>query len=129
MSLESYKTTNALNKIKIKTKKSKPNYIPNLKPQSNTCLEVSNHLPGTKDRSAMICWLPKNWGDLQSTVDKAKLMIQDEKLGSCGFWYSNGRVLMICPRSIPRAKLVKIFKKYKSKILLVFSIFWKHANK
>ena len=65
----------------------------------------------------MICWLPKNWGDLQSTVDKAKLMIQDEKLGSCGFWYSNGRVLMICPRSIPRAKLVKIFKKYKFKYL------------
>ena len=102
---------------KIKTKKSKPNDIPNLKPQSNTCLEVSNHLPGTKDRSAMICWLPKNWGDLQSTLDKAKLMIQDEKLGSCGFWYSNGRVLMICPRSIPRAKLVKIFKKYKFKYL------------
>ena len=85
--------------------------------QYNTCLEVSNHLPGTKDRSALICWLPKSWGDLQSAVDKAKLIIQDEKLGSCGFWHSNGRVLMICPRSIPRAKLVKIFKKYNFKYL------------
>ena len=96
---------------KSKKKKSKPGSKPKLSSQYNTCLEVSNHLPGTKDRSALICWLPKSWGDLQSAVDKAKLIIQDEKLGSCGFWHSYGRVLMICPRSIPRAKLVKIFKK------------------
>lgn len=102
---------------KSKKKKSKPGSKPKLSSQYNTCLEVSNHLPGTKDRSALICWLPKSWGDLQSAVDKAKLIIQDEKLGSCGFWHSNGRVLMICPRSIPRAKLVKIFKKYNFKYL------------
>ncbi len=102
---------------KIKNKKGNHNNKPKLSPQSNTCLEVSNHLPGTKDRSALICWLPKSWGDLQSAINKAKLIIQDEKLGSCGFWYSNDRVLMLCPRSIPRAKLVKIFKKYHFKYL------------
>ena len=56
-------------RAKIKKKKIKPSHKTKLSTQSNTCIEVSNHLPGTKDRSALICWLPNSWGDLDSTID------------------------------------------------------------
>ncbi|MDP6334388.1 MAG: hypothetical protein QF479_07110, partial [Candidatus Poseidoniaceae archaeon] len=78
------------NKKKVKTKSVK---VP-IQSEEITSLEVSNHLPGTKNRSALICWLPKSWGLPEQAIEKAKL-----------------RILMICPRSSSRSQLIKILNR------------------
>ena len=94
-------------KKKVKTKSVKIS----IQSEEITSLEVSNHLPGTKNRSALICWLPKSWGLPEQAIEKAKLMMEKEKMGSCGFWLSDDRILMICPRSISRSQLIKILNR------------------
>jgi hypothetical protein len=71
-------------------------------------MEVSNHLPGTKDRSALLFWTPYSWGTDAECFERLNTLIKREKL-SFGAIFSDGeRVLFICPESITRSKVVKI---------------------
>ncbi len=71
-------------------------------------IEVSNHLPGTKDRSALLFWTPYSWGTDAECFERLNSLIEKENL-SFGAIFSDGeRILFICPESITRAKVVKI---------------------
>ena len=71
-------------------------------------MEVSNHLPGTKDRSALLFWTPYSWGTDTECFERLNILIEMEKL-SFGALFSDGeRILFVCPESITRAKVVKI---------------------
>ncbi len=71
-------------------------------------IEVSNHLPGTKDRSALLFWTPYSWGKDAECFERLNTLIEMENL-SFGAIFSDGeRILFICPESITRAKVAKI---------------------
>ncbi len=80
-------------------------------PQQQTSLEVSTHVPGTKNRSALIEWLPRSWGEPKKAVEKALKLCKDAQLGSTVFWTDGQRTLMLVPRAMPREYLAKMAKK------------------
>jgi len=82
-----------------------------VKSEQLTSIEVSTHVPGTKNRSALLEWLPRSWGEPQNAVDKALQLCQKYHLGSTAFWTDGERTLMLVPRAIPRENLSKIAKK------------------
>ena len=71
-------------------------------------IEVSNHLPGTKDRSALIFWTPYSWGTGTECFNRLNTLIEMENLGFCAIFSDGERILFICPESITRAKVIKI---------------------
>ena len=71
-------------------------------------IEVSNHLPGTKDRSALIFWTPYSWGTGTECFERLNGLIEMENLAYCAIFSDGERILFICPESITRAKVVKI---------------------
>ena len=76
-------------------------------------VEASTHVPGTKDRSVILLWLPHAWGSGQEALENALKMINEEELGQCSFWQQGDRILMLCPLAFPRAQVVKLFTSYK----------------
>ncbi len=75
-------------------------------------VEASTHVPGTKDRSVILFWLPHSWGHGENAMESALNMINQENLGLCSFWQQDERILMLCPRALPRAQVVKLFTSY-----------------
>ena len=71
-------------------------------------IEVSNHLPGTKDRSALIFWTPYSWGTGAKCFERLNTLIEKENLDYCAIFSDGERILFICPESITRAKVIKI---------------------
>ena len=71
-------------------------------------VEVSNHLPGTKDRSALIFWTPYSWGTGTECFKRLNTLIEMENLSYCTIFSDGERILFICPESITRAKVIKI---------------------
>ena len=103
--LEMPKTANAQNKTAVKKYlKVKEEQID----QHTYMMEVSNHLPGTKDRSALIFWTPYSWGTGAKCFERLNTLIEKENLDCCAIFSDGERVLFICPESITRAKVVKI---------------------
>ena len=76
--------------------------------QHTYMMEVSNHLPGTKDRSALIFWTPYSWGTGAKCFERLNTLIEKENLDCCAIFSDGERVLFICPESITRSKVVKI---------------------
>ena len=76
--------------------------------QHTYMMEVSNHLPGTKDRSALIFWTPYSWGTGAKCFERLSTLIEKENLDCCAIFSDGERVLFICPESITRSKVVKI---------------------
>ncbi len=71
-------------------------------------LQASSHVVGTKDRSALMWWLPMDWGDARETVSKAEEMLDALDLGPAAFWVAeDDRILMIVPRAIPKRMLAR----------------------
>jgi hypothetical protein len=71
-------------------------------------MEVSNHLPGTEDRSALLFWTPYSWGTGAECFERLNTLIEVENLGYGAIFSDGERILFICPESITRAKVVKI---------------------
>ncbi len=65
-------------------------------------LEVSSHVPGTKDRSALVAWLPIRWGNASDSIDRAQMEFDSIDLGPVAYMHDGERVLAIIPRAIPR---------------------------
>lgn len=82
-----------------------------LEPAPHTSLELSTHVPGTKDRSAIIGWLPKSWGSIEKTVEIAMIHVNERKLGPAFFWTDQRAVLMMLPRAFPRPQAAKMCRK------------------
>lgn len=101
-------------KKKAKKKKSKSRKkVVETRTMQQYMVEASTHVPGTKDRSVIMLWLPRAWGSGQEALETALEMINEEKLGPCSFWQQGDRILMLSPLAFPRAQVVKLFSSYK----------------
>ena len=96
---------------KVQNKKEVKKYIQDENKETTEfsyMMEVSNHLPGTKDRSALIFWTPYSWGTGAECFERLNALIEMENLAYCAIFSDGERILFICPESITRAKVVKI---------------------
>lgn len=103
-------------RAKKKAKKKKPKQrkrIVDTRTVQQYMVEASTHVPGTKDRSVIMLWLPLAWGSGQKALETALDMINEENLGRCSFWQQGDHILMLCPLALPRAQVVKLFTSYK----------------
>ena len=102
--------------MKKKAKKKKPRQrktVVETQAVQQYMVEASTHVPGTKDRSVIMLWLPLAWGPSQEALETALAMINKERLGPCSFWQQGDRILMLCPLAFPRAQVVKTYTSYK----------------
>ena len=102
--------------LKKKAKKKKPKQqktVAETPTVQQYMVEASTHVPGTKDRSVIMFWLPHAWGSGQEALEVALNMINGEKLGPCSFWQQGDRILMLCPIAFPRPQVVKTLTAYK----------------
>ena len=74
-------------------------------------LEVSNHLPNTKDRSSLIFWTPYSWGIEAVCLERLEDLVRAEKLADSYIFSDGQRILFICPEAFTRAKVVKLLDK------------------
>ena len=96
---------------KVQNKKEVKKYIQDENKETTEfsyMMEVSNHLPGTKDRSALIFWTPYSWGTGAECFERLNALIEMGNLSYCAIFSDGERILFICPESITRAKVVKI---------------------
>ena len=103
-------------RVKKKAKNKKPKQrksVVDTRAVQQYMVEVSTHVPGTKDRSVIMLWLPLAWGSGQKAWETALNMINEDKLGPCAFWQQGNHILMLCPLALPRAQVVKLFTSYK----------------
>ena len=103
-------------KPKKKVKKKKPNQrktVAETQSVQQYMVEASTHVPGTKDRSVIMFWLPHAWGSGQEAMETAVTMVNEEKLGQCSFWQQGDRILMLCPLAFPQPQVVKLLMSYK----------------
>ena len=91
-----------LPKLSFKKKsKSKPKVVEQDKGEF-VSIEVSSHVPGTKDRSALVAWLPDRWGGIREAVERGQEEFDAIDLGPVAYMHDGYRVLAIIPRAIPR---------------------------
>jgi hypothetical protein len=69
-------------------------------------LQVSAHVNGTKDRSALVTWLPLRWSPA-SVEEKTEQLLHEIGLGPGLLFRDGRRHLLIVPRAIPQAALKK----------------------
>ena len=96
---------------KVQNKKEVKKYIQDENKETTEfsyMMEVSNHLPGTKDRSALIFWTPYSWGTGAECFERLNALIEMGNLSYCAIFSDGERILFICPESITRAKVVKV---------------------
>ncbi|RJU80952.1 MAG: hypothetical protein DWB99_07495 [Candidatus Poseidoniales archaeon] len=96
---------------KVQNKKEVKKYIQDENKETTEfsyLMEVSNHLPGTKDRSALIFWTPYSWGTGAECFERLNALIEMGNLSYCAIFSDGERILFICPESITRAKVVKV---------------------
>jgi len=100
-------------KKKSKKQPRRPKTVVETRTVQQYMVEASTHVPGTKDRSVIMMWLPRAWGSGQEALENALEMINEEELGQCSFWQQGNRILMLCPLALPRSQVVKLFTSYK----------------
>ena len=74
-------------------------------------VEVSNHLPNTKDRSSLIFWTPYSWGIEAVCLERLEDLVRAENLADSYIFSDGQRILFICPEAFTRAKIVKLLVK------------------
>ncbi len=74
-------------------------------------IEVSNHLPGTKDRTSLIFWTPYSWGIEGVCLERLEDLVRSENLTDSYIFSDGQRILFICPEAFTRAKIVKTLSK------------------
>ena len=74
-------------------------------------IEVSNHLPGTKDRTSLIFWTPYSWGTGELCLEQLENLVKSENLADSYIFSDGERILFICPEAFTRAKIVKLLDK------------------
>ena len=74
-------------------------------------IEVSNHLPGTKDRTSLIFWTPYSWGTGELCLERLENLVKSNNLANSYIFSDGERILFICPEAFTRAKIVKLLNK------------------
>ena len=89
------------------------------KPQADTAseheefvsVEVSTHVHGTKDRSALITYLPLKLGGPKKAISASQKHFDELDLGPVAYLEDGKNVLAIIPRALPRDYLISKMKK------------------
>ena len=66
---------------------------------------------GTKDRSALITYLPLKWGEPKQAISRAQEHFEDLDLGPAAYLEDGRNVLVIIPRALPRDYLISKLSK------------------
>ncbi len=74
-------------------------------------IEVSNHLPGTKDRTSLIFWTPYSWGTGELCLEQLEDLVKLQNLADSYIFSDGQRILFVCPEAFTRAKIVKLLNK------------------
>jgi hypothetical protein len=69
-------------------------------------VEVSTHVQGTKDRSALMTYLPLKWGGPKRAISVGQKYFEELELGPVAYLEDGRSVLAIIPRAIPRDYLI-----------------------
>ena len=71
-------------------------------------MEVSSHVNGTSNRSALVTWLPNSWGGKR----KKRFFSQINQIGwsPCYHWTCGERDLLVVPLAIPRDNMMRNLK-------------------
>ena len=88
------------------TKKIQENVV-----EQSYMIEVSNHLPNTKDRSSLIFWTPYSWGVKESCLVRLEGLVTSENLCDSYIFSDGQRILFMCPEAFTRSKIVKLLDK------------------
>lgn len=91
-----------LPKISFKKKSKSKSRVVEQDKEEFVSIEVSSHVPGTKDRSALVAWLPDRWGEIREAVERAQEEFDAIDLGPVAYMHDGYRVLAIIPRAMPR---------------------------
>lgn len=70
-------------------------------------LQASSHVRGTRDRSALLVWLPMKRPASGDERGRCSRLLLRMGIGPGACWRSGDRVLLLVPRAIPRAALSK----------------------
>ena len=91
-------------------------------------IEVSNHLPGTKDRTSLIFWTPYSWGTGELCLEQLEDLVKSQNLADSYIFSDGQRILFVCPEAFTRAKIVKLLNKIGmeklSKTLVTRKHYW-----
>ena len=88
------------------TKKIQENVV-----EQSYMIEVSNHLPDTKDRSSLIFWTPYSWGIEAVCLERLEDLVRSQNLADSYIFSDGQRILFMCPEAFTRSKIVKLLDK------------------
>ena len=100
-----------LPKLSIGKKLTKPQNKAKSESEEFISVEVSTHVYGTKDRSALITYLPLKWGETKQAISRAQEHFEDLDLGPAAYLEDGRNVLVIIPRALPRDYLISKLSK------------------
>ena len=74
---------------------------------TRTGLQLSSQVIGTKERSAVLLWIPRRWGEQQ--LERTAQRLREKKWTPAFAFSMDQRELVIVPRAIPMQQLRKTF--------------------
>ena len=95
-----------LSKLSLAKKLTKPRADVAPEPEEFLSVEVSTHVQGTRDRSALISYLPLKWGSPRQAISLAQKHFEELDLGPAAYLEDGRNVLAIIPRALPRDYLI-----------------------
>ena len=78
------------------------------RPDTRLEMQASTHVAGTRDREALLAWLPAAWGAGEPALRRADRALAEAGLGPGLLWRHGGRLLLLVPRAIPRRRLARV---------------------
>ena len=101
----------SLPKLSLTKKSTKPQADTASESEEFVSMEVSTHVHGTKDRSALITYLPLKWGRPKHAISTSQKHFDQLDLGPVAYLEDGKNVLAIIPRALPRDYLISKLKK------------------
>ena len=96
----------SLPKLSLTKKLTKPRADSASESEEFLSVEVSTHVQGTRDRSALISYLPLKWGSPRQAISLAQKHFEELDLGPAAYLEDGRNVLAIIPRAMPRDYLI-----------------------
>jgi hypothetical protein len=95
-------------KVKAKKKSSQKEKATVVDHGSWVVMEASSHVAGTKDRSALLAWVPRHWGNKR----KQRLYDELDEIGwsPCHHWKAGDRELLLVPLAFQKQQMMRRLK-------------------
>jgi len=70
--------------------------------EHGTCLQVSSHVPETKNRSVLMTWINAPSDKIGARIERLVESMDEADIGPCAVWSDSEGALILIPRAIPR---------------------------